>query len=234
MNVTRRPRWGRWLATPVAAALAMLMIGPLPAAAHDGEHGQAHVLIFTKTTQFRHTEAIEQGVPVLQAAFAEAGITSEHTEDSSIFNDEDLAHFDALVMFQASGDPWTADQKAAMERYMQAGHGIVAIHNATDMRGGYAWWDNMIGSADARARRHRQQPRPAGHGPGRGPHHPSTSHLPQRWQRADEWYNYAPTSAVTPTCSPRWTRRRTTRAATPWATTTRSRGASRTTAAGPG
>ncbi|SIM55347.1 ThuA domain-containing protein [Micromonospora cremea] len=191
MNVTRRPRWGRLLAMPVAAALAMSMISPTPAAAHPGAHGDAHVLIFTKTTQFRHTEAIEQGVPVLQAAFADAGITSEHTEDSSIFNDEDLAHFDALVMFQASGDPWTADQKAAMERYTQAGHGIVAIHNATDMRGNYAWWDNMIGTLMPGHAATGSSPGLPGTVRVEDHAHPSTSHLPQRWQRADEWYNYA-------------------------------------------
>src|SRR5688500_2538631 len=64
----------------------------------------AHVLIFTETTQFRHTEAIEQGTPLIRAALQQAEITSEHTEDSAIFNDTDLARFDALVMFQASGD----------------------------------------------------------------------------------------------------------------------------------
>ncbi|MEV1328560.1 ThuA domain-containing protein [Micromonospora costi] len=189
--MTRRPRWGRLLAMPVAAALAMSMISPAPAAAHPGAHGDAHVLIFTKTTQFRHTEAIEQGVPVLQAAFADAGITSEHTEDSSVFNDEDLAHFDALVMFQASGDPWTADQKAAMERYMQAGHGIVAIHNATDMRGNYEWWDSMIGTLMPGHAATGSSPGLPGTVRVEDQTHPSTSHLPQRWQRADEWYNYA-------------------------------------------
>ncbi|MEV6367171.1 ThuA domain-containing protein [Micromonospora musae] len=191
MNVNWRPRWGRLLAMPVAAALAISMLSTAPAAAHPGAHGDAHVLIFTKTTQYRHAEAIEQGVPVLQAAFADAGITSEHTEDSSIFNDEDLAHFDALVMFQASGDPWTADEKAAMERYMQAGHGIVAIHNATDMRGNYAWWDNMIGSLMPGHAATGSSPGLPGTVRVEDHAHPSTSHLPQRWNRADEWYNYA-------------------------------------------
>ncbi|MFJ5620651.1 ThuA domain-containing protein [Micromonospora sp. NPDC093243] len=175
----------------VAVALALSMIGTPPAAAHPGAHGDAHVLIFTKTTQFRHAEAITQGVPVLQAAFTEAGITSEHTEDSAIFNDEDLAHFDALVMFQASGDPWTAQEKAAMERYMQAGHGIVAIHNATDMRGNYAWWDSMIGTLMPGHAATGSSPGLPGTVRVEDQTHPSTSHLPQRWDRADEWYNYA-------------------------------------------
>ncbi|WP_291415636.1 ThuA domain-containing protein [Actinophytocola sp.] len=189
--MTWRPRWGRLLALPTAGALVLSMLGATPSAAHPGEHGEAHVLIFTETTQFRHTEAIEQGVPVLQAAFEEAGITSEHTEDSSIFNDEDLAHFDALVMFQASGDPWTAEEKAAMERYMQAGGGIVAIHNATDMRGSYQWWDDMIGALMPGHATTGSSPGLPGTVRVEDQVHPSTAHLPQRWDRADEWYNYS-------------------------------------------
>src|SRR5919106_1355980 len=54
-----------------------------------------HVLIFSETAAFRHSEAIAQGVPALRAAFEAAEITSEHTEDSAIFNDADLERFDA-------------------------------------------------------------------------------------------------------------------------------------------
>ncbi|MBB5791907.1 ThuA domain-containing protein [Jiangella mangrovi] len=172
--------------------LAIPLLTALPSSAHEGEHGdEAHVLIFTKTTQFRHTEAITQGVPVLQAAFEAAGITSEHTEDSSIFNDEDLSHFDALIMFQASGDPWTAAEKAAMERYQQAGGGIVAIHNAADMRGNYAWWDTLIGSLMPGHAATGTSPGLPGTVRIEDGTHPSTTHLPQRWNRADEWYNFS-------------------------------------------
>jgi glucose/arabinose dehydrogenase/PKD repeat protein len=178
-------------AGPMALTLTLSMLGAAPAIAHPGPHEDAHVLIFTKTTQFRHTEAIEQGVPVLTAAFADAGISSEHTEDSSIFNDADLAHFDALVMFQASGDPWTAEEKAALERYQEAGGGIVAIHNATDMRGNYAWWDTMIGALMPGHAATGSSPGQPGTVRVEDRSHPSTKHLPQRWNRADEWYNYS-------------------------------------------
>jgi glucose/arabinose dehydrogenase/PKD repeat protein/type 1 glutamine amidotransferase len=181
----------RTLTAVLAGATALTMLGGVPASAHPGPHGDAHVLIFTKTTQFRHTEAIEQGVPVLTSAFADAGITSEHSEDSSLFTDEGLSHYDALVMFQTSGDPWNADQKAALERYMEAGHGIVAIHNATDMRGGYAWWDNMIGSLMPGHANTGNSPGQPGTVRVEDRTHPSTQHLPLRWSRADEWYNFS-------------------------------------------
>ncbi|WP_265521974.1 ThuA domain-containing protein [Oerskovia flava] len=164
------------------------------ASAHDGPHeaGEEHkVLIFTKTTQFRHTEAITQGTPVLESAFAEVGIASDHTEDSTVFNDEDLAEYDALVMFQTSGDPWNADEKAALERYQQAGGGIVAIHNATDMRGSYDWWDTMIGALMPGHAATGNSPGLPGTVRVEDRTHPSTEHLEQRWDRADEWYNFS-------------------------------------------
>ena len=192
MNVALRQRWGRLLAIAMSAALALALLIAAPAPAQDEPPpAEAHVLIFTKTTAFRHTEAIEQGVPVLETAFADAGITSEHTEDSSIFNDEDLARFDALIMFQASGDPWTADEKAAMERYQQAGGGIVAIHNAADMRGNYQWWDELVGSLMPGHAATGTSPGLPGTVQIEDGTHPSTEHLPQRWDRADEWYNFS-------------------------------------------
>ncbi|MGJ7442620.1 ThuA domain-containing protein [Aquipuribacter sp. MA13-6] len=188
----RRTRVGGLVATGLAALLAATTVAAAPAAAVvEEEAAEANVLIFTKTTQFRHTEAIVQGTPVLQAAFAEAGIDSVHTEDSTIFNDTDLATFDALVMFQTSGDPWNAEEKAALERYQQAGGGIVAIHNATDMRGNYAWWDEMIGALMPGHAATGNSPGLPGTVRVEDRTHPSTEHLPQRWDRADEWYNYS-------------------------------------------
>ncbi|WP_380166687.1 ThuA domain-containing protein [Jannaschia sp. R86511] len=188
----RRARFGGLVATGLAALLAATTVAAAPAtAAVVEEEADANVLIFTKTTQFRHTEAIVEGTPVLQAAFAEAGIDSVHTEDSSVFNDEDLAAYDALVMFQTSGDPWNAEEKAALERYQQAGGGIVAIHNATDMRGSYAWWDDMIGALMPGHAATGNSPGLPGTVVVEDQVHPSTEHLPQRWDRADEWYNYS-------------------------------------------
>ena len=153
----------------------------------------AHVLIFSETAAFRHTEAIEQGTPKIQAALAAAGVTSEVSEDSAIFNDADLARFDAIVMFQTSGDPWTgAGEKDALQRFQRAGNGIAAIHNATDMRGGFVWWDDLVGAL---------MPGHAATSPPLGLQgeiivedrvHPSTKHLAgdTRWVRNDEWYNF--------------------------------------------
>ncbi|KRD47598.1 hypothetical protein ASE27_04745 [Oerskovia sp. Root918] len=194
MKAARLPLRGRAVAALTIGALAFTLAPVTMAAAHDGPHepgDDRKVLIFTKTTQFRHSEAITQGTPVLEAAFADVGIASDHTEDSSVFTDAGLAEYDALVMFQTSGDPWNADQKAALERYQQAGGGIVAIHNATDMRGNYGWWDDMIGALMPGHAATGNSPGLPGTVRVEDRVHPSTSHLDQRWNRADEWYNYS-------------------------------------------
>ncbi|MET0770854.1 MAG: ThuA domain-containing protein, partial [Solirubrobacteraceae bacterium] len=177
------------LIAPAASAdLTGPPMAPLGVAAEPG-----HVLIFSETAAFRHTEAIAQGTPKIQEALLAAGITSDVSENSAVFTDANLAQYDAIVMFQTSGDPWTADEKAALQRYQQAGHGIAAIHNATDMRGNFAWWDNLVGSlmpghADTAAT---TQGLPAqiiveDHV------HPATKGLPEgRWLRNDEWYNFS-------------------------------------------
>lgn len=180
----------RLLAGTVAAILAAGAITAIaaPAQAHDG----AHVLIFTKTTQFRHTDAIDKGTPLITAALEAEGMEVTHTEDSTIFNDTDLAGFDALIMFQASGDPWNADQKAALERYQEAGGGIVAIHNATDMRGNYAWWDQLVGSLMPGHAATGTDPGQPGTVRIEDHAHPSTAHFDDaRWERSDEWYNFS-------------------------------------------
>jgi glucose/arabinose dehydrogenase/PKD repeat protein/type 1 glutamine amidotransferase len=203
MTALRRSRRGRSVAALAAGALAITLAPTAVATATPADtsvetapssaevDGDSRVLIFTATTQFRHTEAITQGTPVLEAAFAEAGIASDHTEDASVFNDDDLAAYDALVMFQTSGDPWSAEQKAALERYQQNGGGIAAIHNATDMRGEYAWWDEMIGSLMPGHAATGTSPGLPGTVRVEDRTHPSTAHLPQRWDRADEWYNFS-------------------------------------------
>ncbi|WP_168202603.1 ThuA domain-containing protein [Georgenia wutianyii] len=197
---TARPGWGRAVASVSAGALGLTLLAALPAAADtvpaldiiDTREGErADVLVFTATAAWRHGDTIEQGTPLLLDAFAAEGIGSVWTEDPEIFTDEGLAQFDALVMFQTSGDPWTEDQKAALEAYQQAGNGIVAIHNATDMRGDYAWWDELVGSLMPGHAATGTDPGLPGTVRVEDRAHPSTEHLPQRWERADEWYNFS-------------------------------------------
>jgi glucose/arabinose dehydrogenase/PKD repeat protein/type 1 glutamine amidotransferase len=178
--------------TVVLALVGSVLLGvvaAVPAQAHEG-HG--HVLLYNEAPAGPwHDEAIAYGTPKIKAALEAEGLAVTVSSDSSVFTDENLAQYDAMIAFQINGDPWTADEKAAMERWMQAGGGIAAIHNATDMRGSYPWWDDMIG---ALMPGHSAQDIPAVVR-NEDVTHPSTEHFAgtdkvTRWMRNDEWYNF--------------------------------------------
>ncbi len=102
------------------------------------------------------------------------------------------------------------------------------------MRGNYAWWDTLIGSLMPGHAATGSSPGLPGTVRIEDGVHPSTTHLPQRWERADEWYNFS--TNVRGTAHVLATMDETTYdpGGNARATTTRSRGASRTTAAAPG
>ncbi|WP_210651190.1 OmpL47-type beta-barrel domain-containing protein [Nocardioides sp. SYSU D00065] len=161
------------------------------------------MLIFTEDAAGNwHDAAIAEGTPKLKAGLEAAGmeVTVVHKEtpggSEAVFTDEGLAKFDAVVVFQANGDPWNASEKAALERWHAEGNGVAAIHNALDMRGNYPWWDNMVGSLMPGHAPTGTDPGPAGVVRNEDTTHPSTKHFKgtpsdTRWARNDEWYNFS-------------------------------------------
>ncbi|WP_210503403.1 OmpL47-type beta-barrel domain-containing protein [Nocardioides xinjiangensis] len=189
--------------TTVATLVGSVLLGvvaAVPAQAHEG-HG--HVLIFTEDAAGDwHDAAIAQATPKVQAGLEAAGmqVSVVHKEtpggSEAVFTDEGLAPFDAILVFQANGDPWNADEKAALERWHAKGNGIAAVHNALDMRGNYPWWDNMVGSLMPGHAPTGTDPGPAGVVRNEDTVHPSTEHFrgtpdATRWLRNDEWYNFS-------------------------------------------
>jgi plastocyanin len=151
----------------IAAVAGLLLIAPAPSA--DAQSTGKRVLIYTGTTGFRHTDAINNGRPVLQAALEKAGYEVRWEdcdnnggganncdgpdENSYVFSDENLAQFDAILFFNASwswaggnrpGPLLNQAERDALIRYVQKGGGIAAVHNSTDMGAGqtvWDWWD---------------------------------------------------------------------------------------------
>jgi cytochrome c len=146
------------------------------------------VLVFSRTTAFRHAEAIEAGRDALEERFG-----AEATEDPGRFSDEGLRDVDVVVLLQTNGPGvLTGGQRAALERWVRGGGGVVAIHAAANADRDWAWYGELLGGARFR-----------NHPPGRlqfqpatvlveDSDHPATEPLPRRWERTDEWYNFAP------------------------------------------
>ncbi|MFI1393505.1 ThuA domain-containing protein [Streptomyces sp. NPDC020681] len=174
----------------VVAAL-LLAVTALPATADPAAKAPAfRALLFTRAVGYVHT-SIPAGIQMFKEEAAENNFEVVQTEDPTVFDDEKLKDFDAIVMLQNSGMVWDTDaQREAMQKYVRGGGGVVAIHNTLDMgvEEQFPWWDDAInGGAHMPA-----------HSPGvlqgtakvADQVHPSTKGLPERWERPEEWYNF--------------------------------------------
>lgn len=167
------------------------------------------VLVFTKTTGFRH-ESIPAGISAFQrlAEQSQSGqgtlrrpFTVTATEDASAFTEASLSNFDVIVLLQCSGDFLSKTQMDALKRFVRGGGGIVAVHCASTGMPSNPWYGRMIGAVFT------DHPVPqhgvvtvddpdhviirGSVGKGKGTWHNANGRTDVRWECFDEWYNYA-------------------------------------------
>ncbi|MEU0628339.1 ThuA domain-containing protein [Streptomyces sp. NPDC005989] len=169
----------------------LLALTALPAsAATTGKAPAFRALLFTRAVGYVHT-SIPAGIQMFKEEAAAGGFELVETADPAVFDTAKLKDFDVVVMLQNSGMVWDTDaQREAMQAYVRAGGGVVALHNTLDMgiEETFPWWDEAINGGVHM---------PA-HSPGvlQGTAkvadrvHPSTAGLPERWERPEEWYNF--------------------------------------------
>ena len=68
------------------------------------------------------------------------------TKDASIFNDDDLKKYHAIIFLNSTGNILNAEQQAAFERYIQAGGGFVGIHSAAATEYEWPWYGKLMGA----------------------------------------------------------------------------------------
>ncbi|WP_127531062.1 ThuA domain-containing protein [Paenibacillus kobensis] len=142
------------------------------------------VLLFTKTEEFRH-DSIPTAIETIKALGKSNGFEVEATEDSNVFTDQQLSKYKAVVFLLTTGDVLNESQQAAFERYIKAGNGYVGVHAAADTEYGWKWYGGLVG---AYLKKHPVDQKATVIVDDRT--HPSTSALPLRWERTDEWYDY--------------------------------------------
>lgn len=150
----------------------------------NGLTAPARILVFSKTTGFRHA-SIPDGLAAIQQLAVENNFLVTATEDGTVFTDANLAQYHAVVFLMTTGDVLDAAQQSVFERYIRAGHGYVGVHSASDTEYSWPWYGGLVGAwfsnhpAIQTATVHVED-----HG------HPSTSFLPRDWVRNDEWYSF--------------------------------------------
>lgn len=157
----------------------------------NSRSGDPKILVFSKTAGFYH-ESIPDGIQAIQKLGEENGFDVDTTTNSEMFTEEILQEYSAVVFLSTTGDVLNHYQEADFERYIQAGGGFVGIHAAADTEYDWAWYGKMTGAYFS------------DHPGIKDPHpnvqdgeldvvdknHSSTSFLPDRWGRKDEWYSY--------------------------------------------
>lgn len=148
------------------------------------------VLVFSKTNGFRHEEGIAAGSRALDEIADDNGWDLFATENGAVFNEKDLARFDAVVFLSASGDILNLEQEQVFQRWMEAGGGWLGIHAAGDgSHAGWQWYmDNLIG---AKFTAHIMGPQfQRATVVMDAPTHPAAQGLPNVWTHVEEWYSW--------------------------------------------
>lgn len=105
------------------------------------------VLLFSKTTGFRHGESIEAG----KNAFSKLAVDKDwflyETEAGGIFNPEQLAKFDIVIFNNSTGRVLNDAQQLALEQYVEQGGTLLGIHGAGDDSHRWPWYEqHLIGA----------------------------------------------------------------------------------------
>lgn len=146
------------------------------------------VLVFSKTLGFRHS-SITAGITTLRELGEQNGFSMEATEDSQVFAQTNLARYAAVVFLSATGDVLDQAQESALQTYVEAGGGLVAIHGGVfgpqACEDKWEWYGGVfccaftnhtaVTSAVVQIEDFANA---------------STMGFPARWLRTDEWYNF--------------------------------------------
>ncbi len=116
----------KWM--PVWAICIMLQWGcSTPVEKRAIKEGPVQVLFLGHDSEHHNSEAY---LPMLQQALTPNGYYFTYEEDPSVLTEEELAKYDALVLY-ANHDEITDDQNEALMTFVESGGAFVPIHSAS-------------------------------------------------------------------------------------------------------
>jgi type 1 glutamine amidotransferase len=155
-----------------------------------GRDGRLAILLFSKTSGFRHAEAIPACERSVREIAGRRGWQVFATENAAVFDDARLTRFRVLVSNNATGANWSAPQQEAFRRWILAGGGFVGVHGAAGTRTRFWDWytDELLRGRfvghplfpQLQTARVIVEDRA----------HPATAHLGASFEHEDEWYSF--------------------------------------------
>lgn len=145
---------------------------------------KVHVLVYIKNGEGYIHENRDAGIAAIRQLSAQYGFSVTVSENPSDFTENNLKKYNLVIFNNTNNEVFdNDDQKVAFMRYIQAGGGFVGLHSATGTERNWPWFKRLIGASFLRHARHQPFTEIViDH------NHPSTSFLPQTWQRDDECY----------------------------------------------
>jgi type 1 glutamine amidotransferase len=142
------------------------------------------VLVFTKTSGHRH-DSIPAAIQAVRDLGSRNGFSVTATEDATTFTQAGLAPYAAVIFLLTTGEVLDTQQQAAFESYIRGGHGYVGVHSATDTERDWPWYGRFVGAWSSGHPEIQQATIDVV-----TPRDGSTTMLPARWTRTDEWYGF--------------------------------------------
>lgn len=142
------------------------------------------VLVFTKTESYRH-KSIETGVQTIIELGKKYNFEVTHTESSEMFSNKNLKQYDLVLFLNTTGDVLNEKEETAFKKFINKGGSFMGIHAASDTEYEWPWFGKLVGAyflshpekCETTIDREDKN-------------HQSTKHLPEHWERYDEWYNF--------------------------------------------
>lgn len=145
---------------------------------------RSKVLIFSKTAGFHH-KSIAPGIIAIQVLGKHNGFDTDTTTDAAKFTYRNLKNYDAVIFLNTTGDVLNDAQQVEFQRYIRAGKGFVGIHAATDTEFDWPWYGQLAGAYFSDHPKVQQAVLQVVE-----PANVFTRHLPAKWSKTDEWYNF--------------------------------------------
>ena len=149
---------------------------------------QKAILVFSKTTGFRHGESIEASIPVINQLGKKNNYFVYQTEEGGVFNEEQLKKFNLVIFDNSTGRVLNDEQQSNLEKYVEGGGALMGIHGAGDGSHHWDWYvNNLLG---AKFSHHPLNPQfqTADVNMFNGVDSLFNSTLPKTWKNTDEWY----------------------------------------------
>lgn len=151
----------------------------------EGKHA---VLLFSKTTGFRHGESIDAGKKVFGELAKKNNWFLYSTEEGGVFNPDQLPKFDVVIFNNSTGRVLNEVQQKVLEDYVMNGGSLIGIHGAGDDSHHWDWYENNL--VGTKFSHHPIDPQIQETYVYRDSDSDSilSKGLPSQWKHSDEWY----------------------------------------------